>query len=101
MKFSIATLMILASAVSAQRHVTAESNEWYQCVDTLLNGFDVGQTGTAAGCRYWTCVENVATKYNRGGALAAIGNVASTACLGSGFVPVCHMFFKTTLGSYF
>lgn len=132
MKFSIATVAFLATAVSAQyappqqqygqqqpqqqpqqqigqqyqpfpqqqyvggysapapqnKYSPAEYQEWHQCVDTFLDGFNNGKDGSAAGCQYWSCIEGVATKYSRGGVLATAGNVVSKACAATSFLPV-------------
>lgn len=125
MKFSVATIAVLATAVTAQygqpqqqygqqaqqpqqyqafppqynggyaapapqanKYSPAEYQEWHQCVDSFLDGFNIGKDGSAAGCQYWTCIEGVATKYGRGGALATAGNIVSKACAASSFLPV-------------
>ncbi|KAJ5861634.1 uncharacterized protein N7529_008944 [Penicillium soppii] len=133
MKFSVATLAVLATAVTAQygqgqnqygqgqgqnqygqqpqqyqpfppqqqqysggysapsqqqnKYSPAEYQEWHQCVDQFLDGFNVGHEGSKAGCSYWTCIEGVATKYGRGGVLATAGNIVSKACAASGIIP--------------
>jgi len=125
MKFSVATIAVLATAVTAQygqpqqqpqqyqafppqqqqqyysgyaapapqanKYSPAEYQEWHQCVDSFLDGFNIGKDGSAAGCQYWTCIEGVATKYGRGGALATAGNIVSKACAASSFLPVCKL----------
>ena len=130
MKFSLATLAVLATAVTAQygqqpqqynqqpqqyqqppqyqafppqqqygggysapsgqqnKYSPAEYQEWHQCVDQFLDGFNIGHEGSKAGCAYWSCIEGVATKYGRGGALATAGNVVSKACAAAGILPV-------------
>lgn len=78
-----------APAAQANKYSPAEYQEWHQCVDSFLDGFNLGKDGTAAGCQYWTCIEGVATKYGRGGVLATAGNIVSKACAASSFLPVC------------
>ncbi|KAJ5918052.1 hypothetical protein N7454_010427 [Penicillium verhagenii] len=84
MKLSIIALGICASAVYADSSAAPsqeEIYEWDSCLSTLLNGFAAGRTGSSAGCTLWTCLENVATKYDRGGTLAVAGGVVNKACL--------------------
>ncbi|OGE52246.1 hypothetical protein PENARI_c010G00732 [Penicillium arizonense] len=76
-----------APAAQANKYSPAEYQEWHQCVDSFLDGFNLGKDGSAAGCQYWTCIEGVATKYGRGGALATAGNLVSKACAASSFLP--------------
>ncbi|KAJ6008098.1 hypothetical protein N7540_012074 [Penicillium herquei] len=89
MKLLHLTIALLASSVSGQASAPTqiEVNEWTACLNTFLNGFSAGRTGSAAGCTYWTCIENVAQKYGRGGALAVAGNVVDKACIVGGIIP--------------
>ncbi|KAJ5627448.1 hypothetical protein N7528_004875 [Penicillium herquei] len=93
MKLLHLTIALLASSVSAQNTAPSQTEigEWYTCLNTFLNGFGAGRTGSAAGCTYWTCIENVAQKYNRGGALAVAGNVVDKACVVGGVIPVRNL----------
>jgi hypothetical protein len=77
-----------APAAQTNKYSPAEYQEWHQCVDRFLDGFNNDKDGSAAGCQYWTCIEGAATKYGRGGILATAGNVVSKLCAASGFLPV-------------
>ncbi|KAJ5160480.1 uncharacterized protein N7482_007484 [Penicillium canariense] len=123
MKFSVAALAVLATAVSAQydqppqqygqqspqqygqqqyqqpqqyqygpppvqnKYSPAEAQAWHNCVNGLLDQFNLGHDKSQAGCSFWTCLETTAGQYNRGGALATIGQGVSLACKGVGFLP--------------
>lgn len=81
-----------APAPIQNKYSPAEATAWHKCVDGFLDGFNTGHEGTKAACSFWTCLENTANQYNRGGALAAVGGVVNKACTLSGIVPVCHIF---------
>ncbi|OBT73072.1 hypothetical protein VF21_07619 [Pseudogymnoascus sp. 05NY08] len=115
--FSVATIAVLATAASAQyaqpppqqytpsqqyqqppqyqqwnappvqKYSQSESVAWHRCVDGFLDGFNTGHEGSKAACSFWTCLENTANQYGRGGALAAIGGVVNKACTLSGVIP--------------
>ncbi|KFY03235.1 hypothetical protein O988_01612 [Pseudogymnoascus sp. VKM F-3808] len=112
--FSIATIVVMATAASAQyvppqyppfqqyppsqqyqwgpapiqnKYSPAEAAAWHKCVDGFLDGFNLGHEGTKATCAFWTCLENTANQYSRGGALAAVGSAVNNACKLSGLVP--------------
>ncbi|KAJ5998059.1 hypothetical protein N7499_005561 [Penicillium canescens] len=77
-----------APTAQVNKYSPAEYQEWHQCVDSFLDGFNIGKDGSAAGCQYWSCIEGVATKYGRGGALATVGNLVSKGCAVSNILPV-------------
>lgn len=130
MKFSVATIAALATAVTAQygappqgyqqqpgqyqpqgqyqqpgqyggqyppqqyqqapqqnKYSPAEAHAWHSCIDSFLDQLNVGHDGTKVTCSLWTCLENKASQYNRGGALAAVGGAVNLACKGSGLIP--------------
>ncbi|OBT77695.1 hypothetical protein VF21_03722 [Pseudogymnoascus sp. 05NY08] len=76
-----------APAPVQNKYSPAEYQAWHKCVDGLLDGFNVGHEGSKAGCAFWTCLENTAGQYSRGGALASLGSVVNKVCLASGILP--------------
>ncbi|KAJ5899304.1 hypothetical protein N7495_004049 [Penicillium taxi] len=106
MKFSFAALAILATAASygqqpapaqygqyyqptqqQNKYSPAEEQAWHGCVNGLLDQFNLGNANSKAGCSFWSCLEEQAGKYNRGGALASLGQGVSLVCKASGFLP--------------
>lgn len=113
MNFSLVSVAALATAASAQynygqgyqqpqqyqgyqqylyptqnKYSPAEAAAWHSCIDGLLDQVNGGHEGTKVACSLWTCLEQQASKYNRGGALAGLGGVVNPVCKLSGFVPV-------------
>lgn len=69
------------------KYSPAEAHAWHGCIDGFLDQFNVGHDGTKVACSLWTCLEEKASQYNRGGALAAIGGAVNLVCKGSGLIP--------------
>ncbi|KFZ23979.1 hypothetical protein V502_01547 [Pseudogymnoascus sp. VKM F-4520 (FW-2644)] len=76
-----------APAPIQNKYSPAEAAAWHKCVDGFLDGFNTGHEGTKATCAFWTCLENTANQYSRGGALAAVGGAVNKACALSGLLP--------------
>lgn len=70
------------------KYSPAEAAAWHGCIDGFLDQFNNGHEGTKVACSLWTCLEDQASKYNRGGALAGVGGVVNQVCKVSGIIPV-------------
>ena len=70
------------------KYSPAEAQAWHGCVDGFLDQLNLGHEGSKTACSFWTCLEQTAGKYNRGGALAAVGQGVNLVCKASGIIPV-------------
>lgn len=78
--------------VSQNKYSPAEAQAWHTCMDRLLDQFNSGHSGSSVSCSTFRCLEQTASQYNRGGALAGIGNIVSLACGFGNILPVSNMF---------
>jgi len=74
-------------APQQNKYSPAEAHAWHSCIDGFLDQLNVGHEGTKTACSLWTCLENKANQYNRGGALAALGGAVNVVCKGAGIIP--------------
>jgi len=63
-----------------------EVNDWYQCMVPWLQSVNSGSSGSGPGCALYNCLETNASKYNRGGLVAALGQPLRIACAGGSFI---------------
>jgi hypothetical protein len=72
-----------------------EVADWYNCLSPWLQSVNAGASGSSPGCTLFTCIENTAGKYNRGGLVAVLGQPLKIVCAGGALISnlVCSFRF--------